>query len=86
MIMTMTLRDKINDFANDKYYTLKVISKNVTDKDAIKVYLYTTDDFIDAFYNYIDENILRKLTNIYCEIVSAWGLDHNCFRLTAYED
>lgn len=82
----MTLKEQVNQFANSKYHTLNFIYHEVGDEGGTRAYLHSTDEFIDAFYDYIDCAILDKLTDIYCEIVAAWGLDHNSFTLTAYED
>ena len=82
----MQLRDIINKFANDKYDTLAFISENVTDIDTVKTYLHSTEEFIMEFYDYISDDIIDKLTRIYCDIVAAFGLDPNTFDLTAYKE
>lgn len=82
----MQLRDKINKFANDKYDTLVFISENVTDVGQVKTYLHSTEEFIMAFYDYISDDIIDKLTRVYSDIVAAFGLDPDSFDLTAYKE
>lgn len=82
----MMLKDKINKFANDKYNTLVFISENVTDVAQVKTYLHSTGEFIIEFYDYISDDIIDKLTRIYCDIVAAFGLDPNTFDLIAYKE
>lgn len=82
----MQLRDKINKFANYKYNTLVFISENVSDVTSVKVYLHSTEEFIMAFYDYISDDIIDKLTRVYSYIVAAFGLDPNTFDLIAYKE
>ena len=82
----MMLKDKINKFANDKYDTLVFISENVSDVTQVKVYLHSTEEFIMEFYDYISDDIIDKLTRVYCDIVAAFGLDPNTFDLIAYKE
>ena len=82
----MMLKDKINKFANDKYDTLIFISENVSDVAQVKTCLHSTEEFIMEFYDYISDDIIDKLTRVYCDIVAAFGLDPNTFDLIAYKE